>query len=66
MCTAACLSACVALSLGLANRPSPADADGDPLPERAVARLGTVRFRIGADALLVAYLPDGSAAATSI
>ena len=40
------------------------DAYGDPLPERAVARIGTVRLRQPSEVCSVVYSPDGKLLAT--
>jgi WD40 repeat protein len=41
------------------------DAAGDPLPEKALVRLGTTRFRQSDHAVTLAYSPDGRVLATA-
>ena len=52
-------AACFLVAPSLATAGTPADRFGDPLPDGAVARMGTVRFRHAGGVEFVGYLPDG-------
>src|SRR5947209_5667094 len=63
-----CLLACLLLGLTAAAAPAAdaakTDAHGDALPDGALARLGTLRWRAGNSIILTAVLPDGKSVLT--
>jgi WD40 repeat protein len=52
------------IPLSIAADPARVDAYGDPLPERALARLGTLRWRANSPVVFAAFLHDGQALLT--
>jgi WD40 repeat protein len=46
------------LTPALAGQPRRVDRDGDPMPDGALLRLGTTRWRAGATIVFVAYLDN--------
>jgi WD40 repeat protein len=73
--TAACVLSAALVSLAAADNETKApvapsekprtDLHGDPLPEGALARLGTIRWRHASPVAFVAFTPDGKALVTA-
>lgn len=55
----ACVLFASLLTRSIAAEPPRVDLFGDPLPERAIARMGTVRFRVDIPTPMPRYSPDG-------